>query len=386
MQRLHELDGERYRLPPELRERTLTPALAIFTGPLRENVRRMLARIGGPERWRPHLKTTKTPEIWRELFAVGVRQFKCATTREARLCLELAEERGEPIDLLIAYPLIGANLVLAGRLAAAFPRHRLAVLCEDPELAAALPEGLGLFVDVNPGLHRTGLPLAARAEIRAVAERAGPRFRGLHFYEGLVEAPDRAARRERTFALYGELLALVAELGTAGLACAEVVTSGTPAVLDALAHEPLRDLAERHRVSPGTVLLHDVRSSEDVPELELLPAALVLTRVVSHPRPGRATCDAGSKALAAEAGDPCALVLGRPNLRAGTPNEEHLPLDVVGDDADLGRRPARGELLRLVPRHVCPTVNLAEAAWFVEPDGAVRVVPIRGRAHELVLD
>jgi D-serine deaminase-like pyridoxal phosphate-dependent protein len=101
---------------------------------------------------------------------------------------------------------------------------------------------------------------------------------------------------------------------------------------------------------------------------------------VSHPRDDVATCDAGSKSIAADAGDPCALVLGRPELVARTPSEEHLPLSVRS-----GPLPARGTELLLVPRHVCPTVNLAEQALLVE-DGEVReIAPVSARAHDLIL-
>ena len=380
MQRLHELFDDRYALPQDLLERTLTPALTIFAPLVQENVRRMLTHLGSPERWRPHLKTTKTPEIWRELFAAGVRQFKCATTREARLCFELADELGVRADLLIAYPLVCENLAQAGRVALAHPSQRLSVLCEDPERIAAFPAELGVFVDVNPGMHRTGQPLDAREQILAVARRAGQRFRGIHFYEGHVHARELGARRRQSFGLYDRLLELLDVFRAQGLDVAEVITSGTPAVLDALAYEPLRAIEGCHRVSPGTVVLHDLRTFEEVPDLELVPAAIVLARVVSHPRSGRVTCDAGSKTVAAEAGNPCAIALGHPELVAQEPNEEHLPFEVESGQPG----PARGALLRLVPRHICPTVNLAEAAWWVEANGSARAIPIRGRAHELV--
>ncbi len=136
-----------------------------------------------------------------------------------------------------------------------------------------------------------------------------------------------------------------------------------------------------HRVSPGTVVYHDLRYEQQIEDLELSPAAMVLTRVVSHPTAGIVTCDAGSKAIAAEAGDPCAYVLGYPGLEALQPSEEHLPLRVRA-----GARPPRGAPLLLIPRHVCPTVNLAEQAILVE-DGRLReVVPVRARAHELLAD
>jgi D-serine deaminase-like pyridoxal phosphate-dependent protein len=71
-------------------------------------------------------------------------------------------------------------------------------------------------------------------------------------------------------------------------------------------------------------------------------------------------------------------VLGRPELVAGHPSEEHLPLDVTS-----GAAPARGTALHLVPRHVCPTVNLAEQAVLIERGRIVDIVDVAGRAHDL---
>ena len=86
--RLAAIDPTTYRLPVELTARLLSPALLIFMDRVRSNVAQMLEYMGGdPNRWRPHLKTTKTPEVWRELILSGVRNFKCATTREAEVLL-----------------------------------------------------------------------------------------------------------------------------------------------------------------------------------------------------------------------------------------------------------------------------------------------------------
>ncbi len=61
-----------------------------------------------------------------------------------------------------------------------------------------------------------------------------------------------------------------------------------------------------------------------------------------------------------------------------TPSEEHLPLRVTG-----GAVPKRGDLLVLIPRHVCPTVNLAEQAVFLEGGRIISIVPVTARAHEI---
>lgn len=374
------LDPATYDLPRELVERVQTPALVVHAARVRRNVARVIERLGGePDRWRPHVKTTKIPEVWRELTAAGVRHFKCATTREAGLLLETLDAAGVDGDVLLAYPLRGPGLARLGALAAAHPGTRVSVLCEEAALVPDVPACVGVFVDLNPGMDRTGLPLVARDEIRAVVDAAGPRLRGLHFYDGHRHEPDLAERRARVHAGHADLAALVVELRVRGASIEEVVTAGTPAFLAGAEETALAALGGlRHRVSPGTVVFHDARSAEQNPSFELEPAAVVLTRVVSWPGPDRVTCDAGSKSVAAEAGDPVARVIGHPELRAETPSEEHLPLRVL-----RGPRPERGTLLHLAPLHVCPTVNLAEEALWVDGED-VRVVRVAARAHELL--
>lgn len=370
---------EAYRLPAAFVSTLQTPALVVWLDRVRENVRRVLALTGGPQRWRPHLKTSKIPAVWATLLAAGVRHVKCATTREAAVFADVVAAAGVDADLLVAFPHRGPALRRLGAIARTAPRLRMTVLVEDPAVLAELPDRLGVFVDVDPGMHRTGVPLADTAAVVALARAAGDRFRGLHCYDGHRHEPDLARRRAAIFADYERLLALVERLAADGRAPAELVTAGTPAFRHALAFPGFAAGAPFvHRVSPGTVVYHDARTERENPDLALVPAALVLTRVVSHPTADIATCDAGSKSLAAEAGDPCAFVLGRRGLCATTPSEEHLPFRCAA-----GARPARGEVLPLVPLHVCPTVNLAEQAVLVDAGRAPHIVPVAARAHEL---
>lgn len=376
------LDPSDYALPDGLAERVQTPALVVHLDLVRANVARVVALCGGaPSRWRPHVKSSKIPRVQAELARAGVRHFKCATTRElAVLLATLAREGVEDADVLLAHPLVGPGLARVGQIAARHPRARVAVLCEVPEALAEVPDGVGVFVDLNPGMDRTGIPLADDARVRATLRAAGERLAGVHFYDGHLHQADPAARRAAVHAGYAALADALDALEREGPPVREVITAGTPALLDALAFEGLARDGRAHRVSPGTVVYHDLRSEEETPALGLRPAALVLARVVSRPGPGRVTCDAGSKSIAAEAGDPCAVVLGRPELVAARPSEEHLPLD-----GPAHALPARGELLQLVPRHVCPTVNLAEEALILERGAPPEVAPVSARAHELLL-
>ncbi len=350
-------------------DRLQTPALLIHLDRVRHNVTRTIELCGGVARWRPHVKTCKVPEVLALLLDAGVRQFKVATTREAAVLLTLATE---PIDVLVAMAHHGPNLQRVAALANGAARHRVAMLSEDPthaqQVAAA---GLGVFVDLDPGWGRSGIPLAERERIAAVQQAAGPAFRGLHCYEGHLVADDPAARQQAAQPIYRELCALARSLGVD-----ELVTSGTPGFLAALQFEDFEQF--RHVVSPGTVVYWDARSAELGID-GYRPAVEVLARVVSRPTPTQLTVDAGSKAIDAASGDPVAVVVGDWQLRTRRPSEEHLPLNVTA-----GAAPPLGALLHLVPRHVCPTVNLADEAVLIDGGEVLRVVPVRARGHETV--
>ena len=379
MSDLPDLDPANSSPNPEDLKGLLTPCLLIDLDRVRSNTARVLSLVDDdPERWRPHVKTTKIPEIWRELINYGLRNFKCATTREAALLgktlLSCDTKSG---DVLVAYPLVGPNLARLGEIAKEHEGIRYSVLVEDA--ATEVPAGLDIFVDINPGMNRTGVPIEETDRILEIAAAAGERFRGFHFYDGHQHDLDLKERELAIHAGYDQLLRLRSRALDVGLIVDELITSGTPALLHATRYAPLKDLdGTQHRVSPSTVVFHDQRSEEENPELQLSPAATVLTRVVSHPTQGIITCDAGSKAVAAEAGDPIAVVLGHPDWEAMTPNEEHLPIRTTGE------RPARGSELILVPRHICPTVNLAEEAALFEGGRLKQLVSVAARAHELL--
>lgn len=381
--RLDNLDPAAYTLPDALLGRVYTPALAIYMPQVRRNIQRILAYANGDvKRWRPHIKTTKTPEVYAELLRAGLRHFKCATLREARCLLREARalEVLSEVDLLIAYPLQGPALADAGELPQQFPGARLSVLSESPAHVRSIDASLDVFVDVNPGMNRTGIPLADPARILEVVGAAGSRFAGLHFYDGHVHDDTGDERRVTTHKLYASLLELRTQLLAQGFDCAELITSGTPTFKYALDFAEFLDLAGcQHRVSPGTVVFHDLQYDDLLEDLELEPAAVVLSRVISKPNDGLVTCDAGSKSVASEAGAPVAYVVGHPQLVAQSPSEEHLPLKVTGATG-----PDYGEVLLLVPKHVCPTVNLAEQALLVEEDGSATVVDVKARAHDLL--
>src|SRR5208283_2402682 len=119
---------------------------------------------------------------------------------------------------------------------------------------------VGVFLDVNPGMDRTGIPQQLIPETVQLAKLAGAQFRGLHYYDGHVSDPDPVARQSHAEQGYRQLLKLIGALASAGVAAGEVITAGTPAMPCSLAFEPFREGAFVHRVSPGTLVYNDLTS------------------------------------------------------------------------------------------------------------------------------
>lgn len=372
---------KRYRVPDV--EGVLTPALIVYPEMIAWNIGRMLELLGGnANRWRVHVKTAKLDYTLRMLMDRGVRNFKCATT------LELLEScRNGAADVLIAYPVVGANARRVSEIAEEFPDVRVSVLAENEEQVRQWRgSGVGVFLDINPGMNRTGIEQSHKQQVvglvRAIRE-AGLEFRGLHYYDGQyggVEEPDRTTA---THAGYNQLIEVLNEIERSGASVPEVITAGTPTVPCSLAYEGFRGKKFIHRVSPGTIVYKDATSLAQLPaEYNLRPAVLVLTRVVSRPRAGVVTCDAGHKAVSADCGVPTCAVVGHPELTPLSPSEEHLPMSV----AEGAEEPQVGEELYLLPRHVCPTVNNFDCALLVR-DGqieSVERVSARGREAPLL--
>jgi D-serine deaminase-like pyridoxal phosphate-dependent protein len=372
---------ESYRVISE--EAVLTPALAVYPEIIASNIEVMLRLVDGdPGRWRVHIKTAKLGYTLNMLISSGVRNFKCATTLE----LLVACEAGAT-DVLVAYPMVGRNARRVREIAEQFPKVRISILAENPEQLRQWPGSrVGVFLDINPGMNRTGIEQERKEDavrLARTAAEAGAEFRGLHYYDGQyggLGEPERSAAAERG---YQQLLEIVRELERGGVRVPEVITAGTPTLESSLAFRGFRGRTFLHRVSPGTVVYGDATSMAQLPRRwGLRPAVLVLAQVVSHPCAGRVTCDAGHKAVSADAGVPTCVVVGHPELTALSPSEEHLPFSVEGGASG----PGVGQMLYLLPRHVCPTVNNFDSALAVRQGMVQSIEKVSARGHEPPLE
>ncbi|HKS36363.1 MAG TPA: D-TA family PLP-dependent enzyme [Verrucomicrobiae bacterium] len=335
-----------------------SPALLIYPDRVRENIRRMVAIAGGVERLRPHMKTHKLPEVIRMQVEQGIAKFKCATIAEAEM---VATAGGE--DVLLAYQPVGPNVDRFLELAMRFRNVRLSCVVDNAPTVAELSDAaarssmrLEVLVDLDVGQHRTGIPPDAHAFdlYRQIASLSALIPGGLHAYDGHIHDADVVDRKAACETAFAPVDLLRRNLERHGLPVPRIVAGGTPTF-------PMHAKRGGVECSPGTCVFWDAAYGTQLLDLDFLPAAVLLTRVVSKPVSGRLCLDLGHKAVASEMPPPRVVFLNLTDAKAISHSEEHL----VVETSDAGAFKI-GDCLYGIPWHVCPTVALHSEAVIVE--------------------
>jgi D-serine deaminase-like pyridoxal phosphate-dependent protein len=354
-----------------------SPALLVYPDRAEQNIRGAIAIAGDARRLRPHLKTSKLPEIVRMHLDQGVVRFKVATIAEA----EMAAAAGAP-DILLAYQPVGPNVGRFVRLVGTFPPTRFSAVVDDAATIAALGAAavtagvvVDLFLDLDGGMHRTGIAPgpAAVALYRTLATTPGVRAAGLHMYDGHVRATDLEARRRASDEAFAAVVTTKAALAAAGLDVPSVVAGGTPTF-------PIHATRAGVECSPGTSVFWDAGYASVLPDLPFVPAIVVLTRVVSRPTPTRVCLDLGHKAVASENPHPRVTLFGLEEATAVGHSEEHLVLETNRAAEYPVGTPIYG-----VPWHVCPTVALHDQAVVIREGRADERWRVVARARTLTI-
>lgn len=361
-----------------------TPVLVLDLDALQRNIAAMAATMRTHSvALRPHAKTHKSVEIAKRQIAAGAVGVCCAKIGEAEVLAE-----GGIAGLLITSPVAAPPAI--ERLAALARRapSTIAVL-DDPLVAGridaalqASEASLDVLIDIDPGIHRTGVASAeAAVELaRTVAGLPALRYRGVQFYCGTQQhiasfAERRAALTERTAYLEQAIAALTA----AGFPPEIVSGSGTGT------HRIDLELGVLSEYQAGSYVFMDKQyldcdlagDGAQAPPFET--ALAVDARVVSANHDGLVTIDAGYKALSSDGG--LAVVQHGPAEGAGFAfmGDEHGALIAPG----LARRLRPGDAVSLTVPHCDPTVNLYDFYHVVQGGTLVALWPVsaRGRAR-----
>lgn len=365
-------DGLTFALPAGLD----TPCLVIDVARVRANLERLQSELDRRGiALRPHAKTHKSVAVGRMQIEAGAKGLTVGTIGEA----EVFAAAGIT-DLFIAYPVValgpkGVRLRALHELAPS-----LAVGVDSVQGARRLasawvgaPRQLRVLVEVDPGLHRTGvLGAEAAVEVARAAASSGLIVAGVFAHGGHSYRPGAAAD-----AGSDEVRALTeaAEaLERAGFEVAVVSAGSTPTMLTA-AHGRVNE------IRAGTYSLGDRQQWV----LGAIPpdgcAAAVASTVVST-FADRVVLDAGAKSLTKDRPDwleGYGLVVDHPELVIERLSDYH----AVARVPEGSRRPRLGETVAIVPNHVCPVVDLFESFFALLPDGRREDWPVdaRGRSQ-----
>ncbi len=365
---------------PGSRARLNTPVLVVEHAALLRNIAAMadFAR-GFGLKLRPHAKTHKSAHIGRLQIEAGAVGLCCAKIGEA----EALADEGLTHGLHVTSPVV-AEPAIARLMALAARTSDLSCVVDDPENvrrlgAAARGSGarLDLLIDLDPGIHRTGVGSAAAALGVLEAIRAEPalRCRGLQYYCGAQQHLPTFAEREAAVVDRNRLLSDCIEALTAAGAAPEIVSGGGTGT-----HRIDARLGLFTELQVGSYVFMDRQYVDcDLTGDGAAPfetSLFVDATVVSANTPGLATVDAGYKALSTDGGLP-AVAWGAPaDARYHFMGDEHGALWAP----DAPPLPPAARVTLTVP-HCDPTVNLYDTYHVVDGGDLLALWPVTARGR-----
>lgn len=320
-----------------------TPALIVEQSALRTNLDTMTAALPG-SRLRPHVKAHKCSRLAQLQYENGHQGFTCATVRE----VEVLARVGTGDDLLLANEVLDAS-----RLGALVERgHRVTAAVDSRQtIDAAVSGGVQeVVIDVNVGLPRCGCAPEEAGRLADRARRQGLTVRGVMGYEGhLMLVQPEADRRKQTEEAMARLLAASADVG------GDLISGGGTGTyaLNTWVNE----------IQAGSYALMDT-AYEELGQ-PFTQALFVLGRVISTSADW-AVVDVGLKSL---------------SLDHGLPRIDGYDVWFCSDEhttfsSPTGELPPVGEIIRVVPSHVDPTVALHDVMYLVDGDLVIEEWPV----------
>ena len=342
------------RLPSHLRE-LQTPCLLLLDAPFRANLARMSAHCEAHDfALRPHAKTHKSSGIAKEQLDNGAIGICCATLSEAEHLADAVN------SILITSPLALQRHVR--RISSLRDRLSELICVVDSPLLIPYFEALfdaerplDVLIDLDPGMHRTGITIGreAMALARTLHESPSFNFRGVQCYAGShMHVQSIGERTRRSHELWQRVEVFKRQLEEERIPCPIVSGGGTGT------HDIDWQGGVATELQAGSYPFMDleymnIEWNADG-ELPFKPSLFVLTTVVSANTPGNVTTDAGLKAYSTDSVLPEVHTGINANAKYVFKGDEHggLIFEDTNASTELGTQ------LLITPPHCDPTINL----------------------------
>ena len=351
-----------------------SPGLIVFPEIVESNIKLVIDMVeGNVDRLRPHIKTHKTQEVNDLLLTAGIYKFKCATIAEAEL-LAISNAK----DILLSIQPTGTTLARFIALGLQYQNSQFSCLIDDYNAAEKINDlainhhvTIPIFIDINVGMNRTGIvPKEAFKLIEGISnDLPNLIIKGLHAYDGHIRDVNLQTRIEHVQQDFIDFYALIDKIDTSTY---ELVVGGTPSFL-------VHRSNNRFVCSPGTFVFFDVGYHNLFPKNTFKMAVQIISRVISKPTNSTICIDLGHKSVAAENPiDNRVRFIDFPHWTLISQSEEHGIIEVQ-DHSNI----EIGQIIRMYPYHICPTVALHQSLQTIEHDHLVGEWLVKARNRKI---
>lgn len=359
------------------RQQLNTPALILDIAKFEGNIAAMAsyAKTAGIS-LRPHVKCHKSINIAKQQIEAGAIGISCATLGEAETMGSAGID-----NILLTSPITTPEKIKRFQVLS----HKLkwvAVVIDNIQNARALSDVaehnkqiFNILIDIDPGMHRTGVARAQDAVNLAIAcaSLRGLNYEGLQCYAGMAQHVEiYEDRKEHSLSAVGSLKTIKADLKKHGLTTNIITGSGTGTFdIDT-------DAGLFTELQVGSYIFMDsqysrLKHADGRPVFQ--QSLFVQAAVCSANHEGFATVDAGLKQFSLDA--------GMPEVADGQSAESEFLF--MGDEHGKVTSPPHVPPLRLGDRvefivpHCDPTVNLYNQIHCVRDDTLEGIWPVDAR-------
>lgn len=359
---------------PALPARLDTPRVVIDLARVAANIERLQREMDGRGiALRPHAKTHKSIAVARLQIEAGARGITVGTLGEAEVFVTAGIR-----DVFLAYPVWAAGPKAARLRAihAVAPTFRVGIdSAGGAERLATAVAGSGrpldVLIEIDPGNHRTGLVSPGAAlEVARAARAAGLAVVGVfsHGGHGYRLGGGGEAGADEVRALEAAAAALRADDFSI-----DTISAGSTPTMHSAAAGAVTEMRA------GTYVYGD-RQQWALGVIAAAGCAAAVAATVVSVHEDRVVLDAGAKMLTKDRAEwltGFGAIVGYPALVIERVNDYH---GVVAAPRGTDR-PVLGEIVAIIPNHVCPVIDLVDSVVAVDAAGTSAEWPVDARGR-----